>query len=613
MEGEVELKVNVINQLRLLRQSTFKDKLCFLDEDIQNAQRAKAKNVYITEKYIEDKIIIENDGELLENPQCLFSIAESGWDNEVKNSENPFGMGFFSNITVSNSIEIYSGNKYIVFDIDKMINTGSIAIPVQETDDFYNGFKIVLNNFKFEEVTLSEVKERVKNLGKYIQELDVYYNGEKQEKKDLMEGDNSVFQTQIEEDDFKGWMALGNSYWFNDSLNIFYKGRLICTLSNTPYLKGDIHVSDKTLNLTSPDRKDIIRDDKYLSFKNKIKIYTELLCEEALLNGDETDVERFSSTIGYYIDKSKVKNRINFLTFKTKEELDYLKDVAGARRKNKNIENFKDFQIYLERESNIQSESHVDEFTIEDQIQNEIPKAKGTIMHEGSSSYSEGYIEKPKIEEKQTEEKKGEKIIKKDMPVFWMRFDEIEQYEFKFNMINHYNLKLIISRNEIETQILKNMQESDNVLHISELVEKIDCKGYLTNTELNIKEQRGLMLLNLISRILGANHNLFEIGDLMVTKTVKIDAVDKKYEIIEDDITIIKDSHVGKVYIDRNIIDTSDLEENLDIKITLADYKFILSNLYDVINQSYLLAEGENTKDEIMEKVLLTLGKGMII
>ncbi|BAO05023.1 ATP-dependent nuclease subunit A [Clostridium botulinum B str. Osaka05] len=194
-----------------------------------------------------------------------------------------------------------------------------------------------------------------------------------------------------------------------------------------------------------------------------------------------------------------------------------------------------------------------------------------------------------------------------------MKFDEIEQYEYKFNMVNHYKLKLIISRNEIETQILKNMKESDNVLHISELVEEVDCKGYLTNTQLNIKEQRGLMLLNLISRILGANHNLFAIGDLMVTKTVEIDAIDKKYEIIEDDITIIKDSNVGKVYIDRSIIDISDLKESLDIEITLEDYKFILSNLYDVINQSYLLAEGGNTKDKIMEKVLLTLGKGMII
>ncbi|EKS4345121.1 hypothetical protein QB607_003125 [Clostridium botulinum] len=613
MRDKVELKVNVINQLRLLRQSTFKDKLCFLDEDIQNAQRAKAKNVYIVEKYDENKIIIENDGELLENPQCLFSIAESGWDNEVQKSENPFGMGFFSNITVSNLIEIYSGNKYIIFDIDKMINTGSIEIPIQEIDDFYNGFKIVLNNFKFEEVSLSEVKERVQSLGKYIQELDVYYNNKKQEKKDLMEGDNSVFQTQIEEDDFKGWMALGNSYWFNDSLNIFYKGRSICTLPNTPYLKGDIHVSDKALNLTSPDRKDIIRDDKYFSFKNQIKIYIELLCEDALLNGDETEVERFSSVIGYYIDKNKVKNKISFLTFKTKKELNYLKDVAGARRNNKHIESFKDFQIYLERENSIQSESHIEEVTIEGQIQNETPEEKGTIIHESSSRYSEGYIEKPEIEEKQTEKKKGEQIIKKDTPVFWMKFDEIEQYEYKFNMINHYNLKLIISRNEIETQILKNMKESDNVLHISELVEEIDFRGYLTNTQLNIREQRGLMLLNLISRILGANHNLFAIGDLMVTKTVEIDAVDKKYEIIEGDVIIIKDSCAGKVYVDRSIIDTSDLEENLDTKITLADYKFILSNLYDVINQSYLLVEGENTKDKIMEKVLLTLGKGIII
>lgn len=32
----VELKVNVINQLKLLRQSTFKDIYCFLDEKLRN-------------------------------------------------------------------------------------------------------------------------------------------------------------------------------------------------------------------------------------------------------------------------------------------------------------------------------------------------------------------------------------------------------------------------------------------------------------------------------------------------------------------------------------------------------------------------------------------------
>lgn len=80
----VEVKVNVINQLKLLRQSTFKDIYCFLDEDVQNAQRAGATEAKITVKKYEGTVTIENNGKILSNPQALFSIAESGWDDNVK-------------------------------------------------------------------------------------------------------------------------------------------------------------------------------------------------------------------------------------------------------------------------------------------------------------------------------------------------------------------------------------------------------------------------------------------------------------------------------------------------------------------------------------------------
>ena len=55
----------------------------------------------------EKEQLLLKHGNILTNPQALFSIAESDWDEEVRNSENPFGMGFFSNITVSNLINVH--------------------------------------------------------------------------------------------------------------------------------------------------------------------------------------------------------------------------------------------------------------------------------------------------------------------------------------------------------------------------------------------------------------------------------------------------------------------------------------------------------------------------
>lgn len=221
----VELKVNVINQLKLLRQSTFKDIYCFLDEDVQNAQRAKATEVKVTIDRYENKVIIENNGNILTNPQALFSIAESGWDENVRSSENPFGMGFFSNITVSNLINVYSGNTYITFDVEKMIATSNTEIEVEELNDYYDGFKLVLNNFDFETANSWDIEERVKILGKYVHELDIYYNGELVEKKDLTEGDDSEYQFSIEDNDCSGWIALAGNYsWGDIRLGDLYRG-----------------------------------------------------------------------------------------------------------------------------------------------------------------------------------------------------------------------------------------------------------------------------------------------------------------------------------------------------------------------------------------------------
>jgi len=611
-ENKVQLQVNVINQLKLLRQSTFKDTLCFLDEDIQNAQRAKATEVKVTVDYQSKIVTIENNGQILNKPQALFSIAESEWDEDVKSTENPFGMGFFSNITVSNIIQIYTGSKLITFDVENMIQTNDTEIKVEKLEDNYEGFKLVLNNFDFSTASSSDIKERVRLLGRYIHELDIYYNNDLQEKKDLTQGDDSVYKLPIEDaESFKGWIALNNNYGYGDNVNIFYKGRLVTKLESTPYLKGDLHITDKALNLTSPDRKDIIKDSKFYEFKEMVKLYAEQLCMETMLEGDEDEINEFTSAISWYVNKKEIKNMIRFLTFKSNDEKDinYLKGIAIAKTKNKSINNFKDYELHLRKESNKQNESHFEEIVVNAKPKTKPDKAKGVVHYEGSSSYSDGYVEKPEIKDNETTVKQGEIIINNDQPVFYIGFSEVEKYEYKLNVIKHYNLKIIIARNKIEEEILKNMKESDNVLHISELVEDVNITGTLSNTELNTKEQRALMLFDMISQMVGLSHNAFAIGDLIVTKNVKVESLDLDTQIIEDSIMVIRDIDANKVYVDRSVIDQTNLRDDLEINLDISDYKFILSNLYNIVEELRLL-EHKN-KDDYMNTILSILGSAI--
>ena len=172
---------------------------------------------------------------------------------------------------------------------------------VEEIEEYYDGFKLILRNFDFDTASSYDIQERVEVLGKYIHELDIYYNGELIEEKDLTEGDGSKYQFSVDDENCKGWIALGNNYSWGNNVNVFYKGRLVAPLEGLPYLKGDLHVSDKTLNLTSPDRKDIIKDEKLNVFKKVITEHVKKYCTSLLVNGEE-NISDYASCFGYYVN-----------------------------------------------------------------------------------------------------------------------------------------------------------------------------------------------------------------------------------------------------------------------------------------------------------------------
>lgn len=595
--NNVQLKVNVINQLKLLRQSTFKDVLCFLDEDIQNAQRAKSTEVRVSAEYYNHKIIIENNGQILNNPQSLFSIAESDWDDDIKSTENPFGMGFFSNITVSNLIEIHSGNTRVIFDVDRMINSGNTEIKVETIEDYYEGFKLVLNNFDFNTISTNKIKDRVENLGKYIQDIDVYYNDELQEHKDLTEGDNSPYQLSIDEDTLKGWISLGSNYDWGNNVSIFYKGRFVSKLEYVPYLKGDLHISDKILNLTSPDRKNIINDDKLREFRSLIKSYAERLCNDTMIKCTEDDLNEYTNCLDEYINKTHIKDLIKFRTFDMTRDTDlnYIRGIALAKSDHDNISNFNEYERYLNKLSGTQSESHFDNIDIV--VAHDNPNPTTTVITTGNY-----YPRTTKLSNDNLRKIQGEILLKSNDPVFYLSFSDISKYDYALDIANHYGLKIIVARNRVEESLLRSMTDY-HIYHISDLNQEVLINGNLTNTELSVKEQRALMILDMISRIVGFDHNVFAIGDLIVYKKLTIDSLNIEQDIIDPDIVVLKNTDSNKVYVDRSIINQSNLRDDIDESLDLDDYKFILANLGLIIKELQLIKYDENYMTKLLKSL----------
>lgn len=636
VEEELELKVDVINYLSMLANSTFKDVLTFMDEIKQNATRGEAKNLYITHNYNDKTLIFENDGEVLTEPQVLFHLSKSGWSEKVKEKEEPYGTGFFSVITVSNLIKVRSGYYEITFDVDKTLMDRKSHIKQEKVEEYLDGFRVTLHNFDPKGVYYSDIEERTEMLAKYDPTIHIYFNDELKEPKSLTEGDNSPFQTSIElpkgkedlyesDEPFIGWLSL-NPYYSHD-VKVFYKGRMIRELHEVAFLKGEIHINDKILTLKQPDRKEIIQNQKLDDFIAMIRLYGEMLVEEALTSDRQDEIERHKDAIARFVNKEKIKKKMRFLSLKGKNEKDlsFLDGVAIAIRKKgvNQIRSMNDYNRFVKEERRKELEkqkelekkreneqSHetpyetVNEINVEIQVKKKVPKAKGIVEHEGyssSGSYKPAYTERPEINLKQTVEKGGEVLFKEDFPTFWMTFEDIIEHEKKFNIVKHYDLKLVIARNKIEGEILKAMK-NENILHISELQSEVKIVANVTTRELTKKEKRANMLFNYISQSVIEMEDVFVIGEVLVTKKTEIESIHKSFEEILENVTVVCNEAEGKVYIDRSIIETSIIDEEDGDQLTVNDYKFLLRHIDSLTRElSMVSMKNENLLNKTLE------------
>lgn len=93
MSQAVQLKVATEKLIPNLAYA-FTSRTTFVKELMQNANRAGSSTVSIWTT--EDGFVIEDDGVGITNMQDLLTVAESGWDDSVKITQKPFGIGWLS-------------------------------------------------------------------------------------------------------------------------------------------------------------------------------------------------------------------------------------------------------------------------------------------------------------------------------------------------------------------------------------------------------------------------------------------------------------------------------------------------------------------------------------
>lgn len=504
-----------------------------------------------------------------------------------------------------------------------MLNDGDTQVDVKITEDYLDGFEMTLHNFDFHNHSESSIRERLQTLSDFIHELEFTVNDKELTHRDLTEWDNKVTHaTSIENDMCVGWIGAATNWSWDSTLKIYYKGRFVTTMPNMPFTTGRIHLKDNVLNLVAPDRKAIIEDDKLQSFTNMLRSILKKFCNDLVLD-THNDLSDYAHCIKRYFDANSVKNEISFVTFKTKDShaIDYLSGLSVMCETNKDIKCIEDYEIALQSQNTNAEELADANGVVSVDIDNEFDP-KSVIRTQTASGYSSSSSSEPTVDplgvigeshKNDTTHIEGETLVNAKEPVFFLRFKDIYELRHKLAIARHYNLRIIIARNDIEYDVLEEMKETitgSPIAHINTLQEDIKIHGEISNLTLNGKEKRASMLFGMLSTMFNYDENVFVIGDVTVTKTVTVKSINATETIKDKNVKILYSEDSDTIFIDRTLINDKKLTPNVSAKLNLQDMQFILANLENI---SRALAgfenmdSGDKIKDNDVDEIMFDI------
>ena len=123
----VSLRVNQSALIKNLKFS-FSNSFTVLTELLQNARRAGASCVHIKWDAEKELLSVTDDGGGISDFQKLLTVAESGWDQEVIDSDSPFGMGFLSCMFAADKVTVHSNGRFIEFETSEALDFSSTLV-----------------------------------------------------------------------------------------------------------------------------------------------------------------------------------------------------------------------------------------------------------------------------------------------------------------------------------------------------------------------------------------------------------------------------------------------------------------------------------------------------
>lgn len=574
----MDIKINVINEMKKLRNSVYSDKYTCIDEIIQNCQRAKATKVVVELDYLNKTVIFSDNGIGCTDPSLLFEKNISGWDSYTTQTENPFGEGFFSVLTIADKVIVESIGFTAEFDVKKMFETNSTDVVTITKNNKKSGFKIILTDL-LSGVAISNIDYKLQDVAKYIKTPRVVVNGKTIKYEGTKPNTDKPYVHTFDNEYFKGWIrpyTYKNYDWGTATIKCFAFDRLIKNSTQFENIHGVINFKNNSVNLRSPDRKEFIFDDKYDNVKEVFTEEIKKMCLKIVKTGSDKDLKAFEDIISKYLTVDDYKKYIRFKYIKqdnqntnTNDE-DKMESESESDNNTSNITNISNANYYTDNNDlNITTNinSVVAKLADNNDSDNEFQTG---IKLDGRSDYG-----------------------------FYISSDEFEEYNEYISLATYYNIPLVIIRNRLE----KNVIEINNKFnHISELSGAFEISCKCTNTTLKTDyEIRIIKLLNKITEALNLSRtNIFVIGDTDINRMININDTKKTLEKIDNIATAYKD----KIYLNRKYLyNYKNLTDDSN-ELTNEDIKFIMLNLETFCHElSHLIYGNEDNTKEHFEAI----------
>jgi hypothetical protein len=245
-------------------------------ELLQNSRRAAATRVDISIEEVsrlQSVVEVQDDGTGISDFERLLTLGDSGWNDDLKATEDPAGMGFYS--LCLSGVEVYSGLQYTKISPEAFVGKAGAVVEVRES--YVGGTRLRFSRSSSKESLVAALKGAA-----LFYPLEVCLNGEVLPRYDFLEG--AIHREVIDgiEVGFATEFKRDWSYYGADNNWNFYGARIRETF---PQLSGILSKDGESttlharfnvletgrIKLQLPDRCNIIQNDFLRGFLEKAR------------------------------------------------------------------------------------------------------------------------------------------------------------------------------------------------------------------------------------------------------------------------------------------------------------------------------------------------------